>query len=243
MMNSLNWYEAEFQRFLSSWIQGRRTSFQGFSLKEGLFSELTVCVLATDEVLPGEQRTPYLGITTDGLLQGLHRELGDPVIALQRRTAQHPRVHLAEEALHARSKVDRGVFVDPNSHPAVDHPPEELPHVEDESAAHRFAAAELLLFCAHVVHGQGTEGRADAVYGDGPWQDNPYGTLNLVFGAFGVAQAQALRLPGDPHQSPAHHHREPQQDVLRKGRQPHLLIPAQRARHFSQAPRYILKLG
>lgn len=213
------------------------------SKKAPWFPELTVCVLPADQVLPREQRPPHLGVAADGLLQGLHRELGDPVVALQRRTAQHPREHLAEEALHARSQVDRGVFVDPDRDPAVDHPPEELTHVEDESAAHRFAAAELLLLGAHVVHGQGTEGRADAVHGDGPRQDNPYGTLNLIFGAFGVTQTQALRLPGDPHQSPAHHQRQPQQDVLRKGRQPHLLIPAQRARHFPEAPRYILKLG
>ena len=206
-------------------------------------SQLTACVLPTDEMLPGQQRPPYLRVAVDGLLQGLHSKLGDPVVPLQQRTAQHPRVHLAEEALHARGQVDRGVLVDPDRDPAVDHPPEELPHVEDESAAHRLTAAELVLLRAHVVQGQGTEGRADAVHRHGPRQDHLYGTLDLVFGAFGVAQAQALRLLGDPHQGPADQHREPVQDVLRGGRQAHLLVPAQCARHFPEAPRHILKLG
>lgn len=191
-------------------------------------------------MLPGLQGPPQVCIAVDRLLQGLRRELGDPVIPLEQSTAQHPRVHLAEDALHARGQVDRRVLVDPDRDPAVHHPPEEFPHVEGEPAAHRLAAAVLVLLRAHVVQGQGTEGRADAVRGDGPGQDDLYGTLDLIFGALGVAQTQALRLLGDPDQSPADQHGEPEQDVLRRRRQVRLLVPAQRARHFPEAPRHIL---
>lgn len=37
---------------------------------------LTVGILPTDQVLPGLQGAPYLRLAADGLLQGLHGELG-----------------------------------------------------------------------------------------------------------------------------------------------------------------------
>ena len=188
------------------------------------------------------QQPPHLRVVVDGLLQWLQRKLGDPVVPLHQRAAQDAAEHLSEQALHARGEVYGSVLVDPERHPAIHHPPEELPHGEHQPAALRLAAAELVPG-AHVVEGQGAEGRRDAVDGDGPWEHHLDGALDLVLGALGVAQAEPLRLPGHPHQRAADEGGQPRQDLRRRVAHHQLLVFPQCALHLAEAPWHVLQLG
>lgn len=163
---------------------------------------LTTWILATYEMLIGLQQTPDLRVVVDGLLQWLQRKLGDPVVPLHQRAAQDAAEHLSEQTLHAGGEVYGSVFVDPEGHPTINHPTEELPHGENQPAACWLASAELVPG-AHVVEGKGAESRRDAVDGDGPWEHHLDGALDLMLGALGVAQAEPLSLPGHPHQRAA----------------------------------------
>lgn len=109
------------------------------------------------------QQPPDLRVVVDGLLQRLQRKLGHAVVPLHERAAQHAAEHLSEQTLHAGGEVYGSVFVDSERHPAIHHPPEELAHREHHPAARRLPAAELVPG-AHVVEGQGAEGRRDAVH-------------------------------------------------------------------------------
>lgn len=161
-------------------------------------AELTIGIFPTCEVLIGQKEAVQLRIIAQSLLKGFQCEFGDPVILLNHRAIQHPGEDLSEEALHTRGQVNGRMLVDARRDPAVHHPPEELPHGEDQAASLRFPPAKFILG-AHVVHGQRAEHRGDAVDRDGPRKDHLDGTLDFVFGAFAVAQTQPLRFPGDPH--------------------------------------------
>ncbi len=193
-------------------------------------------------MLIGQKEAVQLRIIAQSLLKGFQCEFGDPVILLNHRAIQHPGEDLSEEALHTRGQVYSRMLVDARRDPAVHHPPEELPHGEDQAASLRFPPAEFILG-AHVVHGQRAERRGDAVDRDGPRKDHLDGTLDFVFGAFAVAQTQPLRFPGDPHQRAAHERGEARQQIRGHGPEPQLFLLVERVLHLPEAPGHILKLG